>query len=234
MGVTGKSGRSAAAKEDVGDEGKSRPSPRERILASAEKLFGDLGFDGASVRQIALAADVPVALANYHFGSKEGLYRAIFELRTPTIVDQRVAGLKLAEMESDPTRRLELVVKALIVPMIHLRNTEKNASFARIMARETSDPAARNRRIVSDLFDPVAHLMLKAISEALPDRTLEEVHWGYHVMLGAMVFIMADSGRISRLSEGRCDPDDENATATHMVALLLAALKYGKVNQDKA
>ena len=106
-------------------------------------------------------------------------------------------------------------------------------AFARILAREVSDPSANNREIVSELFDPVARLMLDAIGDALPDRSLEEVHWAYHVMLGAMVFIMADAGRIYRLSEGRCDPDDEHATATHMVALLVAALEHGKVPESK-
>lgn len=77
----GKAGREGAGQV------KPARSPRDRILASAEKLFGEAGFDGASVRQIALAADVPLALVSYHFGSKEGLYRAIFELRTPTIAD---------------------------------------------------------------------------------------------------------------------------------------------------
>lgn len=123
------------------------------------------------------------------------------------------------------------MVKALIVPMIHLRNTEKNASFARILAREVTDPNSQNREIISDFFDPVARRMIQAIADALPDRTLEDVHWAYHVMLGAMVFIMGDAGRIRRLSEGRCDPDDEAATAAHMIALLHAALKYGKTTQ---
>jgi AcrR family transcriptional regulator len=214
----------------IGQE-RAGAAARRRILAAAEKLFGERGYDGASVRQIALAADVPLALVNYHFGSKEGLYRAIFELRSPTIVDQRVAGLQVAESELDPDKRLELVVKALIVPMIHLRNTEKNASFARILAREVSDPSSRNRSIIADFFDPVARLMIKAIAEALPDRTLEEVHWGYHIMLGAMVFTMADVGRIARLSDGRCDPDDETSTAAHLVALLHAALKHGKLGR---
>jgi AcrR family transcriptional regulator len=222
----------AEARSSAQGQEKAGVAARRRIVEAAERLFGERGYDGASIRQIAIAAGVPVALANYHFGSKEGLYRAIFELRTPTIVDQRVAGLQLAQSEPDPDRRLELVVKALIVPMIHLRNTEKNASFARILAREVSDPSSRNRSIIGDFFDPVARLMIKAIGEALPDRTLEEIHWAYHVMLGAMVFTMADVGRIARLSDGRCDPDDEAATAAHLVALLLAALKHGKLGRS--
>jgi AcrR family transcriptional regulator len=53
----------------IGQE-KAGAGARRRILAAAERLFGERGYDGASVRQIALAAEVPLALVNYHFGSK--------------------------------------------------------------------------------------------------------------------------------------------------------------------
>lgn len=202
---------------------------RARILLSAEKLFGDHGFEGVSVRQIAIEAGVPVALVNYHFGSKEGLFRAIFVLRAPLIYDQRMAGLQLAELETDPDRKLEAVVKALIVPMVHLRNTEKSASYARMLAHEISSPSVRSREIMREFFDPVAHILLDALAKVLPGRSRVDINWGYQVMLGAMVFIMADTGRIKRLSDGLCDPDDETATATHMVALLTAALKHARV-----
>ena len=65
-------------------------------------MFGAYGFDGASMRQVAEAADVPVALVSYHFGSKEGLYRAVFERRVPTVVEQRLAGLAIAMSEAGP------------------------------------------------------------------------------------------------------------------------------------
>jgi AcrR family transcriptional regulator len=202
---------------------------RSRILKAAEAEFADHGFDGATVRQIALRADVPVALINYHFGNKEGLYRAIFEMRAPMIIDERLTGIRLAEMESDPERKLEMIVKAVLVPNLHMRSTERNSSYARIIAREVSDPKSHDRKVVADFFDPTAHKMLDALQAALPDRTLEEINWGYQAMLGVMVYTMADTGRISRLSGGRCDPEDEMATATHLVALMKAALLYGRV-----
>jgi AcrR family transcriptional regulator len=202
---------------------------RIRILTAAEGEFADHGFDGATVRQIALRADVPVALVNYHFGSKEGLYRAIFEMRAPMIVDQRVAGLRLAEMEPDPERKVEMIVKAVLVPNLHMRSTEKNSSYARILAREVSDPKSHHRKVVAEFFDPVAHKVIDALQRAMPDRTIEEINWGYQAMLGVMVYTMADTGRISRLSGGRCDPEDEMTTSRHLVALMKAALLYSRV-----
>jgi AcrR family transcriptional regulator len=41
-----------------------------RILASAERLFADHGFDGVSMREIAANAKAQLALIHYHFGTK--------------------------------------------------------------------------------------------------------------------------------------------------------------------
>jgi len=202
---------------------------RARIVTAAEIEFADHGFDGVSVRQIALRADVPVALINYHFGSKEGLYRAIFEMRAPMIIDQRVAGLRLADMETDTERKVEMIVKAVLVPNLHMRSTEKNSAYSRILAREVSDPKSHSRKVVAEFFDPIAYKVLEALQRALPDRTVEEINWGYQAMLGVMVYTMADTGRISRLSGGLCDPEDELTTATHLVALMKAALLHSRV-----
>lgn len=54
---------------------------REHILATAEKLFGDNGFDGTSVRDIAQHANVNLAMISYYFGSKEKMLEALLEHR---------------------------------------------------------------------------------------------------------------------------------------------------------
>ena len=226
-----KAAKSEPDQKVVGVEATQRnaASTRSRILLAAEAEFADHGFDGVSVRQIALRADVPVALINYHYGSKEGLYRAIFEMRAPMIVDQRIAGLRLAEMEPDQDRKVEMIVKAVLVPNLHMRSAEKNSSYARILAREVSDPKSHHRKVIAEFFDPIAYRVIEALHAAMPDRTTEEINWGYQAMLGVMVYTMADTGRISRLSGGLCDPEDEMTTATHLVALFKAALLHARV-----
>ena len=57
---------------------------KEHILTVAEQLFGDKGFDGTSVRDIAHSADVNLAMISYYFGSKERLLEALIEMRIST------------------------------------------------------------------------------------------------------------------------------------------------------
>jgi AcrR family transcriptional regulator len=58
---------------------KDKIDKKDHILDVAEKVFSDYGFDGASTRMISSEAGVNMAMLNYYFGSKEGLFLAIFE-----------------------------------------------------------------------------------------------------------------------------------------------------------
>ena len=51
--------------------------PRERIFEEAIRIFGQKGFSGSSMREIAEAAGVTKPAIYYHYGSKEELYKAV-------------------------------------------------------------------------------------------------------------------------------------------------------------
>jgi AcrR family transcriptional regulator len=53
---------------------------RERIVTAAQHAFGELGFDGATVRGIAREAGVDAALVHHYFGSKQQLFVASMQL----------------------------------------------------------------------------------------------------------------------------------------------------------
>jgi TetR/AcrR family transcriptional regulator len=56
-----------------------RQTSVEQILAAAENVFAEHGFDGATMAQLAAAAGLPKANLHYYFGTKERLYRAVLE-----------------------------------------------------------------------------------------------------------------------------------------------------------
>jgi TetR/AcrR family transcriptional regulator len=71
-----------ATRPGAGPTRVTRPSAdgtRDRILDVALDLFSELSFDGATTREIASRAGVTQPLLNYHFSSKDELWRAAVE-----------------------------------------------------------------------------------------------------------------------------------------------------------
>jgi AcrR family transcriptional regulator len=69
---------------------KAREAPgstKARILAAAEAVFAEKGFQGASTREIAGHAAVNISSLHYHWESKETLYFAVFRNIYDRIVD---------------------------------------------------------------------------------------------------------------------------------------------------
>uniref|UniRef100_UPI003567DD8E helix-turn-helix domain-containing protein n=1 Tax=Nocardioides sp. TaxID=35761 RepID=UPI003567DD8E len=56
------------------------PPTREQIRDAARRLFGEHGFPGTSLRQIAAEAGVDVRLVSHYFGSKADLFVAAVDL----------------------------------------------------------------------------------------------------------------------------------------------------------
>lgn len=202
-----------------------------RILRAAEKLFAEGGFDGVTVRQISLEAGTPLASINHHFGNKEGLYRAIFDLHSQVISEQRLVGIEIALMEPDLDKRLVLLVQALAVPLLRLRARDTGAYYSSMLAREATDPRGIHRHIIEELYDGVSLRMIEELAVCLPGRSRDQIHWAYHSMLGAVIFIMADNGRISRLSGGSCDPNNDRVTTQNLVPFLANGFRGLPVTQ---
>jgi AcrR family transcriptional regulator len=75
---------------------------RDAILAAARDQFAAHGYGGATMRAIAGAAGVDVALVSYYFGSKSGLFME--SLRLPVNPADAIDGL-VAEGPDDLGRR---------------------------------------------------------------------------------------------------------------------------------
>ena len=80
-----------------------RNAPRKRVpraereglmLDAAERIFGEAGFTGASMDDIAQASGITKGLLYEYFGSKEALYAAFYERERGRLFDSIEAALE--------------------------------------------------------------------------------------------------------------------------------------------
>lgn len=76
----------------------TREKNQKLILAASEKLFSQLGYDGASMGMIAKEAGVPKANVHYYFNNKETLYETVLD----HIVCSWNLGLENVSVDDDP------------------------------------------------------------------------------------------------------------------------------------
>ena len=99
-----------------------------QIIETAEKLFSNKGFDGSSVRDIADAAGINVAMISYYFGSKEKLMEAIFEVKIGRV------QMRVEELLKDSSISTIQKVNTLIDE--HIEKVMSSQQFYKIMLSE--------------------------------------------------------------------------------------------------
>ena len=193
----------------------TRPSAdatRDRIVAAAIDLFSERSFDGASTREIAARADVTQPLVNYHFRSKEELWRAavdaLFE-RLHQTLDDRAHGLRGV----DAITRAKLLVREFVT------FSARNPQLHRIIMQESKADGPRMDylvdRHVRPIYDRTTDIFESLKREgAVPDVPAPHL---YYILTGAgpTMFVLAPECR--RLSS--LDPTHEDVIEAHADAV---------------
>jgi len=99
------------------------------ILVAAEKLFCEFGYEGTSTRQIAAESGANMAMINYYFGSKMGVFKEIMEERLMSFKSQ----LNQIKNENIPAKE-----KLMQVIDKYATRILSNANFHKMMHRELS------------------------------------------------------------------------------------------------
>ena len=177
-----------ASPQDATDE----CATKTRLLDSAERLFAERGFAGASLRAVTQAAGTSVSAANYHFGSKEALLRATLLRRVEPVNRKRIARLDALEADAR-TPSVEDILEAFLQPAFEMRSAsaEKAVQIRQVAARLFADPPELVASLKRDLFEEVTTRFLAACCRALPDRNPEDIELSFHFTIGILVHLIA-------------------------------------------
>jgi AcrR family transcriptional regulator len=146
---------------------RTAPAPedtRTRILDAAERLFSERGFDAVSVRAILEAAGVNVALAHYHFGSREGLVQDLLRTRVGPLVEEQLRCIDEADARGDAAS-LEDVLRAYFIPVARWL-TERPGS-GRLFVQLQASLSPELRVLGVEVVRPVMHRLGTAITKRL-------------------------------------------------------------------
>jgi AcrR family transcriptional regulator len=116
----------------------SRKSPSDgamKLILAAEKLFGEHGIEGVSLRQIINAAGLVNSYSiHHHFGSKEGLVQAVFDNRVPAFEEACRARLD-AEKAEQGELTLRGLLAARFMPLVECFDEQTRQSYSRFLLR---------------------------------------------------------------------------------------------------
>lgn len=211
--------------EPKSDSEKVAEPRQKRVLDAAEQLFSARGFYGVTIRQVAELAGVDLALPNYYFGSKRGLFDAVFFRRADILNHARLEGIRAVVDKPSPVQRQQIadILRAFIAPVRDAHASEDAGwrAYCRLVAQVNASPEFSE--MMSRNFDELIERLIGALRSALPGTPEQELYWCYHSLSGALTLTMANTGRIDKLSHGVADSSDVHNAYEHLIAVFTRA-----------
>lgn len=177
---------------------------KEKIIQVARVLFAEKGFEGASVREIAKAAEVNVASVNYHFESKENLFFSILS----TGHQECAQGIHKFYAEKNPTVE-ELIVH--IFRYFKSKSHDLTSIFKMMMTTQHSERYQPGKGSEDESFGPpggklISEAIVKEIGKKVSDADL---HWAVKTLFSHVVHTTIITSCCIRQSEMPFSSDED-------------------------
>src|SRR5258708_4770406 len=135
---------------------------QQKILEAAAEEFALHGFIGTSTRVVAARAGVQHPALTYHFGNKDGLWRATMRGLNESVLTTLKARLQ-ALRGVDKITTLRLVMEDFI------RFSAANPKFHRLMDHEAGNGGERMSWLLGEIVEGVFKLLLPLIQGGQKD-----------------------------------------------------------------
>lgn len=131
---------------------------KEKLIEAGEKLFAEKGLSGVSIRELSKEAGANSALISYHFGGKEGLYKAVLELQFSPIDTLMNSVMRI---EATPTEKI--VSYARSVASIH----GKMPFLTRFLMSELVNPSRFFEAVIHKYIERVYRFLTATLTEGI-------------------------------------------------------------------
>lgn len=124
---------------------------RQQLISVGRTLFAERGYEGSSIEEIALRADVSKPVVYEHFGGKEGLYAVVVDREMNNLLTRFESALK----GENARKLLEEAALAL------LDYIEEETDGFRILIRDSPLPSATGNfsSLINDVASKVEHIL---------------------------------------------------------------------------
>jgi AcrR family transcriptional regulator len=213
-------------------------STRQRILMAAERLFARDGIERTTMRATTREAGTNLAAVNYHFGSKDGLIKAVFDDLARATARSRLD--RLAELRArKPGRPLPIrdIIDTFMAPYIGGDGTPHGALLVRLILQHRATPTPVTRRIISTHFDRLAEIFIEALAETAPHLDRTAASWRYYCAVGAIVFATSErapGGRLEKISGGAASAADRDQLVTQLTDFLIGGMNAPSSTRARA
>jgi len=197
---------------------------RARILDSAEALFAERGFHGTSIRDITEHAGVRLAAVNYHFVSKEILFRDVLQRRAAVLEEERLGQLARVPERGSARARVEALVGAFVLPLVPY--AEQSAGFRNYLALIAQIGSSRLQALllVEDTYNPLAQRFIQVLSKIFPGAKSALIHHAYTFMLASTMYSFSNNLRLDSMTQGKLRSDDFAAISRNLVTFVAGGL----------
>jgi len=141
---------------------------RDKIIKAASHVFARNGYEGAGIRAIVAKADVNQAAINYHFGSKEGLYRAVLQAALRALMKDDDAPQNPDTLPREAA--LRWFVRRQLRPMTA---RDELSEYVRIFNWETLKPSPVFRKFMAREAAPFFAAATELVRRFLPNRATD-------------------------------------------------------------
>ncbi|MDR3511946.1 MAG: TetR family transcriptional regulator [Caulobacteraceae bacterium] len=159
------------------------------LLESATTVFSQVGYEGASLRDIAAGARTPLSAINMYFGTKSDLFVAVASQLWREIEVERSALLAARIAAKGGPADLRDIVFALVKPIVDRARstTEADRRLPNLLRRWVSAPPdvkveLRRRSNTADSL----RRWIDSVRGVCPTLTKSEAVWGFSFVVGAL------------------------------------------------